>query len=100
MTEYTRVGDALNCPNCGAPINSDKCEYCGTSFVDLACIDTDRPFFIKFKKGFEIHITKVRLTSFAVHQDISEGVLYADDRPFMVASPVRPEIDLTLQMVE
>lgn len=22
----------LNCPNCGAPITGDKCEYCGTLF--------------------------------------------------------------------
>lgn len=22
----------LNCPNCGAPITGDKCEYCGTVF--------------------------------------------------------------------
>lgn len=22
----------LNCPNCSAPITSDKCEYCGTVF--------------------------------------------------------------------
>ncbi len=22
----------INCPNCGAPIVSDKCEYCGTVF--------------------------------------------------------------------
>ena len=21
-----------NCPNCGAPITGDKCEYCGTVF--------------------------------------------------------------------
>ena len=21
-----------NCPNCGAPINGDVCEYCGTVF--------------------------------------------------------------------
>ena len=24
----------LNCPNCGAPINGEKCEYCGTRFKD------------------------------------------------------------------
>lgn len=24
--------DLLNCPNCGAPINGSKCEYCGTVF--------------------------------------------------------------------
>ena len=23
-----------NCPNCGAPITSSKCEYCGTVFRD------------------------------------------------------------------
>lgn len=23
-----------NCPNCGAPINGKRCEYCGTWFVD------------------------------------------------------------------
>ena len=23
--------DITNCPNCGAPINSDVCEYCGTN---------------------------------------------------------------------
>lgn len=24
--------ESLNCPNCGAPIVGDKCEYCGTVF--------------------------------------------------------------------
>lgn len=24
-----------NCPNCGAPITGDHCEYCGTVFVDV-----------------------------------------------------------------
>lgn len=23
-----------NCPNCGAPIVADQCEYCGTRFSD------------------------------------------------------------------
>lgn len=22
----------LNCPNCGAPVNNNRCEYCGTDF--------------------------------------------------------------------
>lgn len=35
----------LNCPNCGAPVRGDECEYCGTVFVvgnnvDLA-LDAD-----------------------------------------------------------
>lgn len=27
-------GSPKNCPNCGAPIIGDSCEYCGTIFVD------------------------------------------------------------------
>lgn len=26
------VNKRVNCPNCGAPITSMKCEYCGTDF--------------------------------------------------------------------
>lgn len=33
---YTKTHSATNkttnCPNCGAPITSNKCEYCGTNF--------------------------------------------------------------------
>lgn len=25
----------INCPNCGAPITGDKCEYCGSNFGHL-----------------------------------------------------------------
>lgn len=25
-----------NCPNCGAPITGNKCEYCGTVFYDFS----------------------------------------------------------------
>ena len=24
----------LKCPNCGAPLQNNKCEYCGTIFID------------------------------------------------------------------
>lgn len=29
----------LNCPNCGAPITSKTCSYCGTTFINY--IDED-----------------------------------------------------------
>lgn len=38
MKEYVnmqielKVNKSTNCPNCGAPITSSKCEYCGTDF--------------------------------------------------------------------
>lgn len=38
-----------NCPNCGAPIESDVCPYCGTHIIDFATMDLDKPFFLRIK---------------------------------------------------
>ena len=38
-----------NCPNCGAPINSVECPYCGTVLYDFATLDAERPTYIKIK---------------------------------------------------
>lgn len=27
-----------NCPNCGAPIQSERCEFCGTLFGEGKCV--------------------------------------------------------------
>lgn len=59
----SKTNESKNCPNCGAPIETDKCPYCGTMFVDFACMDADRPFFMKIKKDDKIFIVKVMLRS-------------------------------------
>ena len=40
-----------NCPNCGAPIDpwKYKCEYCGTTIIDLGVLDLDKPCYVAFK---------------------------------------------------
>ena len=40
-----------NCPNCGAPIDpwKYKCEYCGTTIIDLGVLDLDKPCYVTFK---------------------------------------------------
>lgn len=30
----TVVKRVINCKNCGAPLNGNRCEYCGTEYVD------------------------------------------------------------------
>ena len=40
-----------NCPNCGAPIQGPKCEYCGTNFRDYRT-NLDEVNLIKAKTGF------------------------------------------------
>ena len=37
----------LNCPNCGAPITSTECPYCGSIFYDFATLDSRKPTYIR-----------------------------------------------------
>lgn len=41
--------EQLNCPNCGAPINGTRCEYCGTQFFDLADIELFKAGYLQMK---------------------------------------------------
>lgn len=52
-----------NCPNCGAPISSEKCPYCGTVFYDFTCINMAEPTYIKIRHHGEIIMCKAYLTS-------------------------------------
>lgn len=38
-----------NCPNCGAPIESEKCAYCGTVILDFAALQVGAPTYAKIK---------------------------------------------------
>ena len=54
----------LNCPNCGAPLGlSDRCEYCGTTFIDCT-MDTEKPFYIKIRRDGVLYIDRVKMQSF------------------------------------
>ena len=79
-----------NCPNCGAPIDSEKCPYCGTLFVDFAAIDADKPFFIKIKRNGEVFIAKVILSALTVHNEYER--LFADNRETLSI----PTTDITI----
>lgn len=87
-----RINGSKNCPNCGAPIDSEKCEYCGTVFIDFACMDTDKPFFMKIKCNGEIHILKVMMRS-ATHS-IGHDTLYVNDVPYLTLAPRISELTI------
>lgn len=61
--QIARTNSSKNCPNCGAPIENEKCPYCGTVFVDFAAMDTEQPFYMKIKHDGRIYILKVKMTS-------------------------------------
>lgn len=59
--------ELLNCPNCSAPISGDRCDYCGTQFIDCTTIRTDKPFYLKFSPdGKNTIISKVFLEDMTV----------------------------------
>ena len=67
IDQITRSNGSKNCPNCGAPIESEQCPYCGSIFVDFACLDADKPFYIKVKHDGKITMARVLLTSITKH---------------------------------
>lgn len=76
LSEAVKTEGVKNCPNCGAPIESEKCPYCGTVFIDFACVDADEPFYMKIKSQGKIFLVKVIMTDASFNTDYSG--LYGD----------------------
>lgn len=93
-TSIARSSGIHNCPNCAAPINSERCPYCGTLFVDFAAMDADKPFFMKIKKDGSVFIAKVVMNSASIYSE--SDALYADDRRFMVNHRRRIALDFDI----
>lgn len=47
--------DKLNCPNCGAPLDGEKCPYCGTTFYDFSSIEDGKPCYIRIRTNALCH---------------------------------------------
>ena len=77
--------NSYNCPNCGAPITTDVCQYCGTVFLDFAAIQANKPSYIKFKVDNDgindIYLMKLTVDNleFNITSDIIEARGYKDN---------------------
>ena len=98
QSRVVRADGKHNCPNCGHCITGEKCEYCGTVFVDFACISMDEPFFMKIKHKGEIRIFKVFLNSMGMRTDMGGPALYADKRPMITLLNPTTTIDMEFQV--
>lgn len=87
-----------NCPNCGQPITGEKCQYCGTVFIDWALIDTDKPFYLKFRHNGMITRAKciARTFDLTVHQE-SPTMFYSDNEPYARICP-QDSMTITVEM--
>lgn len=70
--------EITNCPNCGSPIESHKCLYCGTIFYDFAEFEIGQPAYIRMKINGNLNVFKALLKSVDVTQDADE-IMYADN---------------------
>lgn len=92
----------FNCPNCGAPISGDRCEYCGTQFIDCTTLRPDKAFYLKYSPdGKKTIVTKVILES-ARHEiepckiDLGMDI---DDRMMRIYSCPQHTINVTYRVV-
>lgn len=84
-----------NCPNCGAPVVSNKCDYCGTYIFDFSQIKMGEPCWVSVDLGDgHKRLLHVILNNASVDVDCNEISSYADNR---IVDVIRVP-DITLDM--
>lgn len=86
--------EKLNCPNCGAPITADKCEYCGTLFYDFANIEVGKPSYLRMKIGDTLNIFRGVPINTEIESNNPNVIYYADNNPYYVET--LPEWNVTI----
>lgn len=85
-----------NCPNCGAPVEGNKCLYCGTPFVDITGIDLNGVTAVAFRYGDSVFKAKMYVGDFSVeYHNLQESVKNIYGESF-VRTDRKAKIDLTL----
>ena len=85
-----------NCPNCGAPIEGVKCQYCGTYFFNICDIDTKKPKYIRIPIGDKVYMFNVITTDIKLEISDNDIGLYADNTKIIAAH--YPNYHLSLEM--
>ena len=76
--------DRLNCPNCGAPLESDICQYCKTTFYDFASLEDGVPCYMRVKcGGMNITLKAIPSVQAMVHTIEYESAYDHFDRELM-----------------
>ena len=74
------MNEVLNCPNCGAPITGEKCEYCGTVIYDFSVIDMDKPSYIKMRLNGKLLIFHAILKNVSINTGNYFDHYYGDNQ--------------------
>jgi len=95
------VPRVTNCPNCGAPIDSDKCPYCGTRLVNIADLEIGEPIWLIFNdhgnvpRGVRVRINHV--STVIKHEMGDYDAFYMDNEPLYVYRHYDPTISIEIE---
>ena len=72
-----------NCPNCGAGITGERCEFCGTVIYDFAALQTGAPSFVKIMHNGAIYMMRMIVDEFSMRFERDTIEIPSDGRmPF------------------
>ena len=72
-----------NCPNCGAGITGERCEFCGTVIYDFAALEIGAPSFVKIMHNGTIHMFRMIVDEFSMSFERDAVEILSDYRmPF------------------
>lgn len=91
--------EKLNCPNCGAPITSAQCEYCGTLFYDFANVEMGKPSYIRLKIGDTLNIFRAIPQHTEIVDEAPASTLYFDNKPFHISSTPDWNVTISFRIV-
>lgn len=85
-----------NCPNCGAPISGDSCQYCGTVIWDFATIELQKPQWIKVKHDGEIIFVRAMIDNVSTHISAPANCFYEDSALIYTEPSMDMDVHLTI----
>lgn len=94
------MNEVLNCPNCGAPVTGEKCEYCGTVIYDFSVIDINKPSYIKMRFNDRLFIFCAILRSAVISTENYYERYFCDDLEFCNAPRVDMSISAEFDVIE
>lgn len=84
-----------NCPNCGAGITGESCQYCGTVIYDFAAIQLGKPSFVKLAHNGGIYMFRMIVDDFTLRHDVQTAEICDDSGFVRFSRPVNYCLDMS-----
>lgn len=85
-----------NCPNCGAGITGESCQYCGTVIYDFAAIQLGKPSYVKIMHNDTMYMFRMIVDNLSLRHEV-QTVDISDDCGFVkISRPVNYCLDMSL----